>query len=612
MPTRENRVTGNSRPRSRLTLGILVAGFALLAAEPAAADRCADGGSPLPPWSRQIAPGQDEGGIGGTGIGDAGGISGTGRSEDRGGIGGTGVSAPQTTREESGVGGTGIDLADSAQGGLGGTGIDGGLGGTGIEGGVSGTGVVADGGLGGTGIDGGLGGTGIEGGISGTGAVARADDGGIGGTGIEGGVGGTGIDSGIGGTGILAQGDRGILGTITGFASICVGGTEIHFDPTTPVDRDGQRVSISELAVGQVVEVVAVGSGAEVEARQIRVHHALRGPISFVDHIRDELEVLGQSVRIAEGTRTVSGGLETLASASDFAPGQIVEVSGLRRADDSIAASRIRMLPQSDTVQLVGPVTELGPDVLVIAGTVVEVDSLPSDLSLGREVVVVGNWDGAQVDATRLTANPLLPFGGQLERVEIEGFSSGPVERNRMRVGGYEIAVPDAFLIEFASVRRDQRLRVDAVVEGQRLVAQRFTIVRELPALLHRPRVRLGAAAATGGGAAATSSTGVPPGSQRPESGTAPPPHGKGPHKKGVEARGRQHSGPRTGAPRGVAAQPPSVNVPRPPKRGAPRVPRPPSIPRSARPPRHPEVPRRPPPPPRPPHPPPPPPRPPR
>ena len=67
------------------------------------------------------------------------------------------------------------------------------------------------------------------------------DEGGIGGTGArpsspeEGGIGGTATrpsapddEGGIGGTGIAVQGDTGIIGTITGFGSICVGGVEIH------------------------------------------------------------------------------------------------------------------------------------------------------------------------------------------------------------------------------------------------------------------------------------------------------------------------------------------------------------------------------------------------
>ena len=101
----------------------------------------------------------------------------------------------------------------------------------------------------------GLGGTGVQaykapGGIGGTGAVAAAGVG-LGGTGIE-----KDGQSGMGGTGISAaapsgMGGTGIVGVITGFASICVNGVEVHFDDAIPVSDNGQAVTAQRLAVGQ-------------------------------------------------------------------------------------------------------------------------------------------------------------------------------------------------------------------------------------------------------------------------------------------------------------------------------------------------------------------------
>ena len=65
-------------------------------------------------------------------------------------------------------------------------------------------------------------------GFGGTGSVA---DRGIGGTGQM-------ADRGFGGTGQVADrglGGTGIVGTITGFASVCVNGVEVAFDATAPV-----------------------------------------------------------------------------------------------------------------------------------------------------------------------------------------------------------------------------------------------------------------------------------------------------------------------------------------------------------------------------------------
>src|SRR5262249_10194711 len=79
-----------------------------------------------------------------------------------------------------------------------------------------------------------------------------------------GGIGGTGIDpGGIGGTGQRAEVEVGVLGVVTGFASICVNGIEVHYDAMTPVALNGDLVSANALGVGQVVSVLAVGAGTQ-------------------------------------------------------------------------------------------------------------------------------------------------------------------------------------------------------------------------------------------------------------------------------------------------------------------------------------------------------------
>ncbi|MBS0423316.1 MAG: hypothetical protein JSR71_02575 [Proteobacteria bacterium] len=71
--------------------------------------------------------------------------------------------------------------------------------------------------------------------------------------------------SGIGETGNTADNDgiggTDIIGTITGFASICVNGIEIHYDKHTAISVDGRGATLGELAVGQVIAVRAFGAG---------------------------------------------------------------------------------------------------------------------------------------------------------------------------------------------------------------------------------------------------------------------------------------------------------------------------------------------------------------
>jgi hypothetical protein len=94
----------------------------------------------------------------------------------------------------------------------------------------------------------------IHDGIGGTG---NSTDSGIGGTGHTplDGIGGTGqkLLKSIGGTGQKLA----IVGVVTGFASICVNGEEVHFEDSTSVTVNGAPSKTADLAVGQVVSITA-------------------------------------------------------------------------------------------------------------------------------------------------------------------------------------------------------------------------------------------------------------------------------------------------------------------------------------------------------------------
>ena len=161
-------------------------------------------------------------------------------------------------------------------------------------------------------------------------ALACVDPGGIGGTGIDGG--------GIGGTGQRAEAEVGVLGVVTGFASICVNGIEVHYDAATPVSLNGAPASAGALAIGQVVAVQATGSGTQARARAIDIVDAAVGPVSDVQAGGTLLQVHGQRVRVQ--AQTLLGGAltrEQLAAAG----GQTLRVSGLRAPDGAIVATRI-------------------------------------------------------------------------------------------------------------------------------------------------------------------------------------------------------------------------------------------------------------------------------
>jgi hypothetical protein len=197
--------------------------------------------------------------------------------------------------------------------------------------------------------------------LAAAGARAACEPGGMGGTGIRG-------DGGIGGTGIRAEGDVGIIGVITGFGSICVNGIEVEYDATTPVSSDGAPAPASALALGKLVAVRAVASGAQARAREIRILDALVGRAEAVDAAAGELRVDNQRVRLAASTV-----LEPNVSLAQLA-GRSVRVSGLWRADGSLAATRIERAP-ADAAPRVGARDwpDLGAPQLIVEGYVADV-----------------------------------------------------------------------------------------------------------------------------------------------------------------------------------------------------------------------------------------------
>lgn len=358
-----------------------------------------------------------------------------------------------------------------------------------LQSGIGGTGsAVSHSGIGGTGIKPeGIGGTGNtasalpQSGIGGTGA--RIASGGIGGTGIdEGGIGGTGHrNSGIGGTGSTAQqgggiGGTGIIGTITGFASICVNGLEIHYDPETPVSIDGRPASARELAAGQVVIARAMGSGIEMTARNIAVVHAAVGPISSLNHESRELRVLGQTIHV---------GGQAHGSLSGLKAGEWVQISGHRLPDGSIAASRIESMPAHIEARISGHVTHVHATGFEINGTHIQHDpnSRPAGLAKGMEVMVAGQWDGAHLKAQHIQTELTRHQFGSVSHVVIEGYVHG-IRGKELNLSNRTITISEA---QTSGTTKDElkpgRLiqMSGRVNEDQRVVADRIETKSDIP-----------------------------------------------------------------------------------------------------------------------------------
>lgn len=350
----------------------------------------------------------------------------------------------------SGIGGTGLYA-----GGVGGTGNpESGIGGTGIianEGGIGGTG-TAQSGIGGTGLhDGGTGGTGNpEGGIGGTGNIAN--------------------DSGIGGTGII--------GVITGFASICVNGVEIHYDNNTQVAVDGRPSTTRDLAVGQVIAARVFGASQEFIARNIAVIHAAVGPISSLNPETGEMRILGQTVQVDQS--------RYYGDFSNLKTGDWVQVSGHRLSNGAIVASRIETTPLHAEARLNGYVTKIDAQSFEINGTRVNYDAklYAVGISQGMEVQATGQWDGANLMAQHIQAEPTRQSIGNVEHVVIEGYVHALSDKE-LNLNNRIVALdPNTQVAGDArgDLKLDQRIQLSGRLDtNQRINAERIELTKESP-----------------------------------------------------------------------------------------------------------------------------------
>ena len=399
-------------------------------------------------------------------------------------------SAPVCVDPERGIGGTGAPARSGAiggtgapQGAIGGTGaVAGAIGGTGApQGAIGGTGAVA-GAIGGTGApQGAIGGTGaVAGAIGGTGAPQGA----IGGTGaVAGAIGGTGAPGGaIGGTGAVAGaakdggiGGTGIVGTVTGFASVCVGGLEVQYDEGTPVTVNGTESKASRLAVGQVIAIEAVTSARGLVAQHIAVLHAVAGPITQMGP--GVVQVMGQPVRVGVGTRVAAAG--ALVALDSLKPGTVVQVSGYRNARGEVEASRIQEAPELAEHSAVGRIEHLSDRGFELNGVRVE-GRTEGFLHEGEEALVRGHWQDGRLTAQEVRAEPTAAAIGRADRIVAEGLV-GHAGRGELSLGAFKVRVSRETRIEGGSreLSNDQLVRVTGRVDRDRQVsADRIEIER--------------------------------------------------------------------------------------------------------------------------------------
>jgi len=302
----------------------------------------------------------------------------------------------------------------------------------------------------------GAGGTGVTGSGSG-GTGARGDEGsGTGGTGFTGsGTGGTGLrgdeSSGTGGTGVF--------GTVTGFGSVCVNGLEIEYDDDTRIEQEGREITAEELHVGQVVHV-RTRTQAPMHARHIQVETALGGPVEQVDREGGRLVVMGQTIVLRPNARVFDGPGDPR-DLSAVSMGGRISVSGLRRPDGLVSASRIDRRPDSARDITTGPAIVVGDRALYVGDVRAELRAGAGETSKER-TQVIGRWN-AETRSLEDAETRSAPIGAtRAGHFSLEGYAEQVAEE--LRVQG--------ILLDVGSLSKDQR----HIRHGERVwVRGRFT-----------------------------------------------------------------------------------------------------------------------------------------
>lgn len=284
----------------------------------------------------------------------------------------------------------------------------------------------------------------LDGGMGGTGAIAN---GGVGGTGVtaESGLGGTGVtaDGGMGGTGIFAEngllpdnskGGIAIIGVVTGFASICVNDTEVHYDANTPIFDNGNSAKLANLTAGQMVMMTADRVSDRLVARAIGMIDAVVGPIDKLDLNLMQIEVMGQTIQLDVLAMQQMHTLEQ---------GAVVRVSGHRLANGRIVATRVSITNKKGLASTYGIVTSVASDGFAVSGTKITINnkSVLDKIKVGHEMLVGGAWNGSAIQPIKMVAQPVKNAMNRAETAIVEGFV-GLEGVNGISLAGADVLIP--------------------------------------------------------------------------------------------------------------------------------------------------------------------------
>lgn len=263
-------------------------------------------------------------------------------------------------------------------------------------------------------------------------------------------------------------------GAVTGFGSVFVNGVRFETSGAS-FTINGKPGTQGDLRVGHIVTIHGHrDSAGNCTADRVDFDDLVKGPVNSVDAATGELVVMGQTVLIDADTSfddNIPG-----ASLAGLNTGDIVEVSGMRRADGDIQATRIEAKPAGTVFEVTGVASavdtaahKLNVNALVVDYSTATLQNFPGgqpangDLieAKGSSVNAAGELVASSIELTRDDDDR-----GQGMEVEVEGLITRFVSAADFDVAGKPVTTTSTTRFENGSAA-DLALNVKVEAEGQ-------------------------------------------------------------------------------------------------------------------------------------------------
>jgi hypothetical protein len=264
-------------------------------------------------------------------------------------------------------------------------------------------------------------------------------------------------------------------GTLTGFGSVIVNGVRYDTDAAS-FTVDGGVGTQSDLRIGQIIIVKGSldDNGTTGEADTVTYEDNVEGPVQAINLAGNSLIVLGQTV--LTDLDTAFDDSISPASLAGLAINDIVEVSGLVRADGSITATRIQRKPAGGEFEVVGILGNLNAgdqtfqiNDLLVDYSSAQIEDFPNGAPENGDLVEAkGTMLGAggELVATRVEFKGDDIPGDDGDEAELEGFITAFTDSSDFDVEGRAVTTGGQTEYE-GGTANDLALNVKVEVEGQ-------------------------------------------------------------------------------------------------------------------------------------------------